>query len=103
MQSRSIAGTAHLHDPLSERHHGLQDPRAARRGVALPDANHRPQRRWRKARAVRSGQVFIDDHGAGGGVELPFGGVGASGRGREKGFEAPYGFATLKTIAIHHG
>lgn len=60
-------------------------------------------RQMRMARAVRSGQVFINDYGAGGGVELPFGGVGASGHGREKGFEALYGFTTVKTIAIRHG
>ena len=39
----------------------------------------------------------------GGGVELTFGGVKLSGHGREKGFEALYGFSALKTIAIHHG
>ena len=33
----------------------------------------------------------------------PFGGVGASGHGREKGFEALYGFSALKTVAILHG
>ncbi len=60
-------------------------------------------RQMRMARAIRSGQVFINNYGAGGGVELPFGGVGASGHGREKGFEALYGFTTLKTIAIRHG
>ncbi len=60
-------------------------------------------RQLRMAHAVRSGQVFVNDYGAGGGVELPFGGVGASGHGREKGFEALYGFTTLKTIAIRHG
>ncbi len=60
-------------------------------------------RQMRMAHAVRSGQVFINNYGAGGGVELPFGGVGASGHGREKGFEALYGFTALKTIAIRHG
>jgi aldehyde dehydrogenase (NAD+) len=60
-------------------------------------------RQLRMARAVRAGQVFVNNYGAGGGVELPFGGVGASGHGREKGFEALYGFTTLKTIAIRHG
>ena len=38
-----------------------------------------------------------------GGVELPFGGVKSSGYGREKGFEALYGFTTLKTVAIKYG
>ena len=60
-------------------------------------------RQMRMARAVRAGQVFINNYGAGGGVELPFGGVKASGHGREKGFEALYGFTALKTIAIRHG
>lgn len=60
-------------------------------------------RQLRMARKVRSGQVFINNYGAGGGVELPFGGVKSSGYGREKGFEALYGFTTLKTVAIKHG
>ena len=57
----------------------------------------------RMARALQCGQVFVNNYGAGGGIELPFGGVKHSGHGREKGFEALYGFSTLKTIAIHHG
>lgn len=60
-------------------------------------------RQLRLARKIQSGQVFINNFGAGGGVELPFGGVKHSGYGREKGFEALYGFTTLKTVAIHHG
>ena len=59
-------------------------------------------RQLRLARQVRAGQVFVNNYGAGGGVELPFGGTGQSGYGREKGFEALYGFTTLKTIAIKH-
>jgi aldehyde dehydrogenase (NAD+) len=60
-------------------------------------------RQMRLARKVRAGQVFLNNYGAGGGVELPFGGTGKSGHGREKGFEALYGFSTLKTVAAHHG
>ena len=60
-------------------------------------------RQFRMAKRLRSGQVFINNYGAGGGVELPFGGVKSSGHGREKGFEALYGFTTLKTVAIKHG
>jgi aldehyde dehydrogenase (NAD+) len=60
-------------------------------------------RQLRVAKRVKSGQVFINNYGAGGGVELPFGGVKSSGYGREKGFEALYGFTTLKTVAIKHG
>jgi aldehyde dehydrogenase (NAD+) len=60
-------------------------------------------RQLRLARKLRCGQVFINNYGAGGGIELPFGGVKSSGYGREKGFEALLGFTTLKTIAIKHG
>ncbi|MBB3258868.1 aldehyde dehydrogenase (NAD+) [Paraburkholderia bannensis] len=60
-------------------------------------------RQMRLARRVRAGQVFVNNYGAGGGVELPFGGTRQSGHGREKGFEALYGFTVLKTIAIRHG
>jgi len=60
-------------------------------------------RQLRMARAVQSGQVFINNYGAGGGVELPFGGVKHSGYGREKGFEALHGFTSLKTVVLRHG
>ncbi|MEY4882930.1 MAG: hypothetical protein RIS34_784 [Pseudomonadota bacterium] len=60
-------------------------------------------RQFRMAKRMKCGQVFINNYGAGGGVELPFGGVKSSGYGREKGFEALYGFTTLKTVAIRHG
>jgi aldehyde dehydrogenase (NAD+) len=59
-------------------------------------------RALRTARALQCGQVFINNYGAGGGIELPFGGVKRSGHGREKGFEALYGFSSLKTVAIKH-
>lgn len=60
-------------------------------------------RQMRMARDLRAGQVFVNNYGAGGGVELPFGGIGKSGHGREKGFEALYGFSALKTVAAYHG
>ena len=60
-------------------------------------------RQLRMAHSLRSGQVFINSYGAGGGIELPFGGVKHSGYGREKGFEALYGFTTLKTVVLRHG
>ena len=60
-------------------------------------------RQMRLARALQAGQIFVNNYGAAGGIELPFGGVKRSGFGREKGFEGLYGFATLKTVAVRHG
>ena len=60
-------------------------------------------RQMRMAKKLRAGQVFVNNYGAGGGVELPFGGSGHSGHGREKGFEALFGFSTVKTVATYHG
>lgn len=60
-------------------------------------------RQMRLAKAIRAGQIFVNNYGAGGGIELPFGGFARSGHGREKGFEALHGFSTVKTIAAYHG
>jgi aldehyde dehydrogenase (NAD+) len=56
----------------------------------------------RVAKALRCGQVFINNYGAGGGVELPFGGVKLSGHGREKGLAAMHEFTVTKTIVLKH-
>ncbi|MGH3088008.1 MAG: aldehyde dehydrogenase family protein, partial [Rubrobacteraceae bacterium] len=55
------------------------------------------------AKELRSGQVFVNTYGAGGGVELPFGGFKKSGHGREKGYEALFGYSQVKTVAIKYG
>jgi aldehyde dehydrogenase (NAD+) len=60
-------------------------------------------RAMRVARGIRSGQVYINGYGAGGGVELPFGGFKKSGHGREKGMEALHEFSATKTIVLTHG
>ncbi|MGX0977703.1 aldehyde dehydrogenase (NAD+) [Roseovarius sp. MBR-51] len=60
-------------------------------------------RQQRVAKAMRCGQVFINGYGAGGGVELPFGGIRKSGHGREKGFAALLEFSHIKTIINNHG
>ena len=59
-------------------------------------------RQMRMANNLRCGQVFINNYGAGGGVELPFGGVKHSGHGREKGFSAMHEFTVTKTIVLKH-
>lgn len=60
-------------------------------------------RQQRVAKALQCGQVFINSFGAGGGVELPFGGVKKSGHGREKGLLALEEMSTTKTIVHYHG
>lgn len=57
-------------------------------------------RAHRLSARLHSGQVFVNTYGAGGGVELPFGGIGESGFGREKGFEALVSYTRTKTVAI---
>ncbi|MCB8819874.1 aldehyde dehydrogenase family protein [Microvirga rosea] len=68
-------------------------------GVWTRDA----MRSTRVGRAMRAGQVFVNCYGAGGGIELPFGGFGRSGHGREKGFEGLVEFTTTRTLVIAHG
>nr|WP_229428586.1 aldehyde dehydrogenase family protein [Microvirga pudoricolor] len=60
-------------------------------------------RATRVGRSMRAGQVFVNCYGAGGGIELPFGGFGKSGHGREKGFEGLVEFTTTRTLVIAHG
>lgn len=60
-------------------------------------------RQIRVAKRMQCGQVYLNAYGAGGGVELPFGGVKHSGHGREKGFVALQEFCTLKTVVQYHG
>ncbi len=57
----------------------------------------------RVAKAVRAGQVFMNCYGAGGGVELPFGGTKRSGHGREKGLLALEEVSSTKTLVHYHG
>ena len=83
--------------------HAVELANATRFGLVAGVWTRDGARQFRMARRVKSGQVFINNYGAGGGVELPFGGVKSSGYGREKGFEALYGFTTLKTVAVRHG
>ena len=60
-------------------------------------------RQTRMARRMHCGQVYLNCYGAGGGVELPFGGVKKSGHGREKGFMALEEFCTVKTVVQYYG
>jgi len=54
------------------------------------------------AERVRSGQVYINTYGAGGGVELPFGGYKKSGYGREKSLESLASYTQIKNVCIKY-
>lgn len=56
-------------------------------------------RAMRCARRLKAGQVFVNEWYAGG-IETPFGGVGLSGFGREKGQEALYSYVRTKNVGI---
>ncbi|KJS43003.1 MAG: aldehyde dehydrogenase [Roseovarius sp. BRH_c41] len=60
-------------------------------------------RQKRVAKALLCGQVFVNNYGAAGGVELPFGGVRKSGHGREKGVIALHEFSRIKTVVNYFG
>jgi aldehyde dehydrogenase (NAD+) len=57
-------------------------------------------RAHRLAAEIQAGQVYVNTYGAGGGVELPFGGFKKSGYGREKGYEALDMFTATKTVVV---
>ena len=57
-------------------------------------------RAHRAAAAIEAGQVYVNSYGAGGGVELPFGGFKKSGYGREKSIEAFAEYTQTKTVVV---
>jgi aldehyde dehydrogenase (NAD+) len=59
-------------------------------------------RAHRMAAELEVGQVFVNSYGAGGGVELPFGGFKRSGYGREKGIEALLQCCQLKSVVVKY-
>lgn len=89
--------------PFSEESEALRLANSTDYGLVAALWTRDGGRQLRMARALRCGQVFVNGFGAGGGIELPFGGVKKSGHGREKGFEALYEFTQLKTIVLKHG
>lgn len=57
-------------------------------------------RAHRLAAEIVAGQVYVNTYGAGGGVELPFGGFRRSGYGREKGVAALDAVTATKTVVV---
>lgn len=98
-----IFGPVQVVIPFSDEDEAVEIANGTQFGLVSSIWSESGARQMRLAKKLRAGQVFINNYGAGGGVELPFGGTGLSGHGREKGFEALYGFSTLKTVAARHG
>ncbi|HZF79377.1 MAG TPA: aldehyde dehydrogenase family protein, partial [Rubrivivax sp.] len=103
LAQEEVFGPLQLLMPFDGEAHALQVANGTAFGLVAGVWTRDGSRALRMARRLQCGQVFINNYGAGGGIELPFGGVKHSGHGREKGFEALYGFSTLKTVAIRHG
>ncbi len=103
LAQQEIFGPIQVVIPFDDEAHALAIANGTEFGLVASVWTQDGSRQMRLAKNLHAGQVFINNYGAGGGVELPFGGVGKSGHGREKGFEALYGFSTLKTVAARHG
>jgi aldehyde dehydrogenase (NAD+) len=84
--------------PFADENEAIRLANATEYGLVAAVWTENGGRQARVSRALRVGQVFINCYGAGGGIELPFGGFKRSGHGRGKGFEAMREFSTLQTI-----
>jgi aldehyde dehydrogenase (NAD+) len=80
--------------PSKDEDHAVELANATQFGLVAGVWTRDGARQFRMAKRVRSGQVFINNYGAGGGVELPFGGVKSSGYGPRKGLRGP--------VRLHH-
>ena len=98
-----IFGPVQVVIPFDDDEEAIEIANGTRYGLVASIWSESGARQMRLAKKLHAGQVFVNNYGAGGGVELPFGGTGLSGHGREKGFEALYGFSILKTVATLHG
>ncbi len=103
LAQQEIFGPVQVMIPFDDEDEALAIANGTEFGLVSSIWSREGARQMRLARKLKTGQVFINNYGAGGGVELPFGGYGHSGHGREKGFEALYGFSQLKTVAALHG
>lgn len=103
LAQEEIFGPVQVVIPFHDEDEAVEIANGTRFGLVASCWTRDGARQMRMAKKLQAGQVFLNNYGAGGGVELPFGGTGLSGHGREKGFEALYGFTRLKTVAALHG
>ena len=98
LASREVFGPVLAALPFASEAEAIRLANATEYGLVAGVWTENGGRQARVSRAMRTGQVFVNCYGAGGGIELPFGGFKRSGHGRGKGFEAMREFSTLQTI-----
>ncbi len=89
--------------PFDDEEDAIATANASRFGLIAGVWTRDGARQLRVAKRLQCGQVYLNCYGAGGGVELPFGGVKRSGHGREKGLMALEEFCSVKTVVQYHG
>jgi aldehyde dehydrogenase (NAD+) len=102
LASREVFGPVLSVMPFVDEEDAIELANATEYGLVAGVWTENGSRQMRVSQRMQSGQVFINCYGAGGGVELPFGGVKRSGHGREKGMIALEEMSTVKTIVQHY-
>jgi aldehyde dehydrogenase (NAD+) len=103
LSQEEVFGPVLVATPFEDEAEAIRLANGTQYGLAAGVWTRDAMRSTRVGRSMRAGQVFVNCYGAGGGIELPFGGFGRSGHGREKGFEGLIEFTTTKTLVIAHG
>ena len=97
--SNEVFGPVVTITPFDSEEEAWQLANSTEFGLVAGVFTHDLTRALRASRALKAGQVFVNEWYAGG-VETPFGGIGLSGFGREKGQEALYSYVNTKNVAI---
>ena len=103
LAQEEIFGPIQILIPFKDEEDAINIANSTNYGLVASIWSENGARQMRLAKAIKAGQIFINNYGAGGGIELPFGGIGKSGHGREKGYEALFSFSQIKTVASFHG
>ena len=89
--------------PFDTEEHAVQLANDSEFGLVAGVWTNHIGRAHRVASHVKAGQVFINNYGVGGGVELPFGGYKRSGFGRLKGVAGALEYTQLKNVCVAIG